>query len=161
MTSSARFFDTYAGYRAALLEALELAHSDIALFDPDLRLTGLETPSAIASLERFCTGAMREDSARIVVHGPHYIERDCPRLLGLLSRFGHRLRVRITNATGRSLSQPFLVVDGIHLVTRFHQDGPRGKICLDDNRSAAITFAQFETIWIAAHQGPTGAPLGI
>jgi hypothetical protein len=71
------------------------------------------------------------------------------------------LRVRVATAAIRGLSQPFLVVDGVHLVTRFHQDAPRGKICLDDDRASAITFAQFETIWISAQQGPTGAALGL
>jgi hypothetical protein len=161
MTVNARFFDTYAAYRAALLEALELARQQVVLFDPDLRMTGLETPRGIAALERFCAGATREDGARIVVHAPHFLERECPRLLTLLARFGHCLRVRVSPAVLRHWSQPFLVIDGTHLVTRFHQDAPRGKICLDDTRSAAITFAQFETLWISARQGPTGAPLGI
>jgi hypothetical protein len=161
MTAHACFFDTYAAYRAALLAALDLAHQSVVLFDPDLRMTGLEAPHGIAALERFCAGATREDCVRIVVHAPDFIERDCPRLRNLLARFGHRLRVRVSPAALRHWSQPFLVVDRTHLVTRFHQDAPRGKICLDDARSAAITFAQFETLWISAQQGPTGAPLGI
>ncbi len=161
MTATSRFFDTYAAYRSALLEGLALASRTLVLFDPDLRATRLESSAGIAALERFLGEATAEDSARLLIHSPDFAERECPRLLELLLRFEHRARIRVTTAAFRSWTQPFLVVDRMHLVTRFHQDAARGKICLDDGPSAAIRFAQFETMWVSAQPGPSCAPLGI
>ena len=160
MTSS-QTFDTYARYREALLEALGQATQSIVIFDPDLRNTGLESPEGISALESFCLRVRVEESLRIAVHSASYIERNCPRLLNLVSRFGHRMQIRITSSAFRSIEQPFMIVDGVHLVTRFHRDNPRGKVCIDDAQSAFALLSQFESLWAAAQRGPSGIPLGI
>ncbi len=154
-------FDTYAGYQAALSDVLGRATRDIAVFDPDLYHTGLESTEGIALLEAFCMRVTSEESLRIALHATNFLERDCPRLLTLLSRFGHRMQVRVTTTGYRQLDQPFVIVDGIHLVTRFHADRPRGKCCLDDPQSAFTLLTRFEEIWLAARRGPAGTPLGI
>lgn len=160
MTDS-QTFDTYTRYREAMLDALGRATQSISIFDPDLRNTGLESPAGISVLEAFCLRARIEESLRIAVHSASFFERECPRLLNLVSRFGHRMQIRISSSAFRSLEQPFAVVDGVHLVTRFHSDDPRGKICIDDALSSLPLLSQFETLWASAQKGPSGIPLGI
>jgi hypothetical protein len=160
-TPSEHMFDTFTGYRQALLEIVQLASQTIVVVDPDLRNTGLEFAAGIAALEAFCARTRHENALRIVVHSPGFIEKEAPRLLALAGRMQHRLRIRLSSAACRNWDQPFLVADEHHLVMRFHEDGPRGKTCLDDIRSASAMSAQFETIWLDAGPGPSGAPLGI
>lgn len=155
-------FDTYAGYRAALLAAIDGAQREILLFDPDLKETGLESIAGAEALNRFLLRSSAREAIRLLLGDPEFLDRHCPRLTRLLELHGHRFAVRIDgNDRLHPLHQPFAVVDGHHLVTRFHQDRPRGKACPDDAAVCAPLVAQFETIWIGAEPGKSGAPLGI
>lgn len=159
--SSERSFDTYGEYREALLETLSLAREAVSIFDQDLRECGLESAAGINLLETLCTQSRRRDALRILVHSVTYLEQECPRLAGLLGRFGHRASVRTTDPGARAWAQPFLVADGRFLVTRFHQDLPRGKVCAAASNSSAYIGAQFETMWLHGEHHASGAPLGI
>ncbi|MBW7859837.1 MAG: hypothetical protein H3C33_01905 [Rhodocyclaceae bacterium] len=154
-------FDTYAEYRRAVLELLRSARQTIVLFDPDLSQTGIESLHGAEAIAAFCERTTFPESLRIALHSPRYVERECPRLLRLVSQFGHRITIRITSARFRNQEQPFLVVDGEHYVTRFHQDDPRGKLCMEDGEGAATLLSHFEILWQHARPGPTGTPLGI
>jgi hypothetical protein len=156
-----RTFDTYALYRAAVLELFEHATHRIVLFDPDLGETGIESMRGMELLSGFCDRAIHADALRIAVHHADYIERDCPRLLNLVSRYGHRMAIRVTTPQYHNWQQPYLVVDDMHLVTRFHHDQPRGKICYDAAAVAAPLLTHFEAVWLHVQPGPTGASLGL
>ena len=156
-----RSFDTYALYREAVFELLGRAMHRIVLFDPDLGETGIESARGIELLSDFCDRVMDNDALRIVVHDADFIKRDCPRLLNLVSRYGHRMTIRVTTAQYHNWQQPYIVVDDVYLVTRFHQDQPRGKICEDTPAATAPLLTRFETMWQHAQPGPTGAPLGL
>ncbi|BAL25805.1 hypothetical protein [Azoarcus sp. KH32C] len=154
-------FDTHAAYRQAVTEALTLAGQTIIIFDPDLGECGFEAPGTLALLEAACQKSPRSDALRIVVHDPGFIERDCPRLQRFLSNYAHRASLRISDPGSRNWTQPFIVVDSEHLVTRFHPALPRGKACFAMPRSTASLCIQFETMWLRAENHATGAPLGL
>ena len=158
---SPRRFDSYTEYRSAMLAALEVAVGTIAIFDPDLREAGLENSASIAALDRLCRTSPRRDALRILVHSVGFTERECARLVRLMGTFSERAALRVTDTPFRSWSQPFLVVDERHVVTRFDRDGPRGKLTVEDMRTSAMLLAQFETMWISGTPVLTGAPLGI
>ncbi|THF64209.1 DUF7931 domain-containing protein [Pseudothauera rhizosphaerae] len=155
-------FDTYAAYRAALLDAVERAERTIVLFDPDLGETGLESPAGAEAVGRFLRQASGEDCLRVLLASTDLLDKHSPRLLHLLATHAHRFAVRIgSGETLQPQPQPFAVVDGKHLVTRFHRDRPRGKASLDAPADCAPFFAQFETMWINAQPAQSGATLGI
>jgi len=158
---SQRRFDTYVEYRAAMLAALGFATRTLAIFDPDLRESGIENPAAIAALESLCRASPRRDAVRIVVRSIDFVERECPRLVALIGAFGHCAGVRVSSPPFRNWSRPFLVADERHLVTRFDQDRPRGKVGIDDLRSVSPLLAQFETMWISGESTRASVPLGI
>jgi len=160
-TSSGRLFDTYTGYRIGILELLAQANKQIVLFDPDLSQCGLESPASIEALKLFFERSANEDCLRLMVHRVDFVERECPRLARLFSDFEHRVRIRSTAGEHRSLEQAFMVADGSHVLTRFHNDDPRGKMSFDDTRSASQFLAQFESLWERGQSGPSIAPLGI
>ncbi len=156
-----RHFDTYAGYQTWVLEALGLARRTLLVFDPDLAGTGLESPAALAALRALALASPERNAIRILVRDARYLERNAPRLLDFIGRFGHRAAVRIAAGDNESVETSFLVVDGQHLVLRFHADRPRGKVCLADSGSLSVPAAQFETIWKTAQPGPSGTGLGL
>lgn len=156
-----RTFDTFALYRDAVLELLESACHAIVLFDPDLAETGIESARGIELLSGFCDRALRTDALRIAVHDAGYIKRDCPRLLNVVARYGHRMSVRVTTRQYHDWLQPYMIVDNKHVVTRFHHDRPRGKISQDAPDVAAPLLTRFEAMWEQAQPGPTGIPLGL
>lgn len=160
-TLSPHRFDSYTEYRSAMVAALEAATSTIAIFDPDLREAGLENLASIAALDRLCRTSPRRDALRILVHSADFAERECPRFVALIGAFSHRAAVRVTSPQFRNWRQPFLVADARHVVTRFDREGPRGKLAVEDERTASMLLAQLETMWISGTPTTTGAPLGI
>src|SRR5690554_1741894 len=90
-------FDTYAAYRAALLDAIGRAEREILIFDPDLGETGLESPHAAEALQRFLLHASGRDCLRAVLADTTRLDRNSPRLLRLLGSYGHKFAVRIVS----------------------------------------------------------------
>ncbi len=156
-----RLFDSYTEYRAAVLEALGLARSGLRIFDPDLAETGLESMAGVEALQALARTSPHQDAIRILLRDPAYLEREAPRLLHFVGRFGHRVAVRVVAEGSQLGDQAFLVADDRHFLVRFHTDRPRGKFCADDGEAAALAVAQFDTAWLAAQPGPSGAGLGI
>lgn len=154
-------FDSYGDYRAALFAAIGNARQTLIMFDPDLHETGLESPQGIALLERLCAQSTRRDAVRILVHTTGWIERECPRLTRLLAHHSHCTCVRTVDPGARSWSQPFLIADERHVVTRFHQDLPRGKIGTDGAGGLALLATQFETFWMNGEASAVGTPLAL
>ena len=154
-------FASYGEYRAALCDVLENARQTVIVFDPDLRECGLESPQGIAQLERLCSQSTRRDALRILLHSTTWLERNCPRLTRLLGHYAHCASVRTTDAEGHIWTQPFLVADDRHLVTRFHQDLPRGKRSGDGGGALTHFATQFETFWMNGDASAVGAQLGL
>lgn len=156
-----RPFDTYAEYRSAVIESLQAARQTVDIFDPDLAECGLESLTGIALLEGLCAGSRQRDSLRILVHATTCLEQECPRLVGLCARHAHCVAVRTTDAGAKAWTQPFLIADGETVVTRFHQDLPRGKTCTAGSTTVATLRTQFETMWRNGEPCNPGIPLGI
>ncbi|HJV26448.1 MAG TPA: hypothetical protein VJ673_12240 [Aromatoleum sp.] len=154
-------FDAFAAYRQAVADVLALAGQTIIVFDPDLGECGFEAPATLALLEAACQRSPRSDALRIVLHDPDFVERDCPRLQRFLCDYGHRASLRISDPGSRSWTQPFIVVDGEHLVARFHPAWPRGKACLAMPSAVTRFSTQFETLWLRGENRAIGSPLGL
>lgn len=156
-----RGFNTYAEYRECLHGLLDAATRELVLFDPDLRECGLSTEAGIERLRTFIERSPLTPCLRVIVKDASHIERDCPRLLDLLARYGHRMRIRVSAREHQTIENAFAVVDGHHVLMRFHGDKPRGKLSIDDTRLAAHCNAKFEAIWDRSKGGPSGVPLGL
>ncbi|MCC4115283.1 hypothetical protein LLG90_07975 [Aromatoleum toluclasticum] len=154
-------FDSYGEYRSAFIGALENAQQTVIIFDPDLRECGLESPQGIAQLERLCSLSTRRDALRILLHSTTWLEQDCPRLTRLLGHYAHCASVRSADTGARLWSQPFLIADASDLVTRFHQDLPRGKRSTDGSGTLAHLATQFETFWMNGGVSAVGTPLAL
>ncbi|PKO56318.1 MAG: hypothetical protein CVU28_03375 [Betaproteobacteria bacterium HGW-Betaproteobacteria-21] len=153
--------DSWSEYRTAVLETIARAGSTLRIFDPDLSQTGLESIAGVDHLGALLQRSVQAEAIRILVRDPAFLERDCPRLMALLTRFGHRIAIRIASESLAMPESAFLIADGAHLVIRFHHERPRGKRCIEDGHAASERDAQFETLWESARTGPSGAPIGL
>lgn len=138
-------FDTYQGYRLALMEVVALAQTRIVVFDPDLSETELESLQGAAALARFLA-ARRGAQLQVVLHRSEHVERYCPRLLTLLRRHAHAIDMRRTPPDLRQITDCFAIADGRHGVIRFHADHPRGKLLLNCENEVADWQRRFDEL---------------
>ncbi|MDR2032488.1 MAG: hypothetical protein LBP86_09640 [Azoarcus sp.] len=159
-----RPLDTWSGYRDAVAELLAEARTHVIVFDPDLAETGLESPPCTASLAALVRRELPKDAIRFLLRDPSHLERDCPRLMRILADFGHRFAVRRLRPEQieHAPESAFVIADGESVVLRFHHASPRGRVNRGGDPGVAELLTLFETLWLEAEQGPTGAqPLGL
>jgi hypothetical protein len=105
--------------------------------------------------------ANRGARIQIVVHDAANLARDCPRLMNLVRDFSHAIGFNETQAEAKSVYDPFAVIDERHYVHRFHYDGPRGVLALDDVQGAHGFVQRFEEIWEASAPAVSATTLGL
>jgi len=156
-----RSFESWSGYRSAMLEMIGQAHSTLLVSDPDLSETGFESSAGIEALTALLQRSAQPLAIRILLKDATHLEQRCPRVLGLLARFSQRMEVKLASDVRAVPDAPFATADGLHLVTRFHYERARGKHCTDDPQSTSVHVAQFETLWASGETGPNGVQLGL
>lgn len=136
-------------YNDAVLAVLGQATESIRVFDVELG----GGPLASARASELIGSALHlhaRTELTIVLHRTQQLASACPRLLQLYQRRGHQIRVLESAQRHHEFMQPFIVVDRKHLVTRFHADHPRGKLCLDESAELAPFLLQFDELLEAA-----------
>ncbi|MFZ2628493.1 MAG: hypothetical protein WAX67_06380 [Rugosibacter sp.] len=134
------------GYRQAIDTVLELAVSEIAIFDYDLAALRLEEPPRTAKLANF----LQKDAAsrlRIVVHEPHLLNSRMPRFMQLATRHSSAIQVRQRPDNLRHLADSHVLADIRHGVRRFHIDHARCALMLDDPAAIQPWRQRFEELW--------------
>lgn len=153
-------FDTYEAYRQAVAMVVMQAQRELAIFDPDLRETGLESRSGADHLTRLLTMS-RARQLRIVLHDPDHLERHCPRLIKLLQNYAHVASLRRSPEHLRNLTDCFVVADGRHAVIRFHADHARGKLLIAQDEQVGNWQRRFGELWETATVSSCITTLGI
>lgn len=142
-------FDTVSAFSATVIALLGQAEESIRIFDVDLRIGPLSGPQAAeaigSTLHRHPKAALT-----LVLHDTGYFATACPRLVQLYHRRTHQIRVLESAPRHREVMQPFMVVDRQHLITRFHADFPRGKLCLGEAAEVAPYLLRFDELVEAA-----------
>ncbi len=138
-------FNSYAAFDASVIALLGQASSSIRIFDVDLAIGPL---SGARAAEMIATMLHRNPKADVtfLLHKSRYMVTECPRLVNLYQRRSHQIRIMQTSPRHQEFMQPFMIVDGEHLVTRFHADHARGKLCLDAPTEAAPFQLRFDEL---------------
>jgi hypothetical protein len=153
-------FDSEAGYRQAIDMMLALAQREIRVFDRDLLRMALEAPERAATIENFLA-ADRNRRLRMVLHRTDVLERQSPRLLAVIRRFGHAVEVRRTADHMSHLADCLVLADGLYATIRFHADHARGKRLAADPQGAAPYWRRFEDLWEAGEPLTPGVTAGL
>lgn len=147
-------------YGPALDRLLALAASEVLVFDRDLRDGGWNAPARVDLLRAFLLGH-HNSRLQIIVHETTHMESYLPRLLMLLRDFSHKFSIRRTIEDGRNAWDAFVIVDGRHLVHRFHQDSPRGELALNAPVKAWQLRDRYDDILAFTEPGVNATQLGL
>jgi hypothetical protein len=146
-------------YEAALDRILERATRSIRIFDHALG-AGYNSPRRFGTLRSFIL-ASRRNQLQIVVHNPQTLDRNCPRLLGLLRTYGYAVSIHETHLNAKSVYDPFAVVDDDCFVHRFHFEEMRGLLGLDDPIGTHTLAERFAEIWESSSPAVSATTLGL
>jgi hypothetical protein len=153
-------FDTSEGFQAAVDRLLRQPGRELRIFDPDGAALRLNDSGRIERLERFLQ-ASRTRRLYLVLHDPHHIQRQCPRMMSLLARYSHAIQINRTQEEIRELQDAFLVLDSVHYVRRPVAAFFRGAVGLADENEALAMRGRFNEIWTASFPAVSSTTVGL
>jgi hypothetical protein len=153
-------FDTNEGFQAAVDRLLAQPGRELRVFDPDGAALRLNDPGRIERLQQFLR-ASRTRRLYLVLHDPHHVQRQCPRMMALLTRYAHAIQVNRTHEEIRELQDSFLVLDSVHYVRRPVAAFFRGAMGLGDDTEALAMRGRFNEIWAASYPAVSGTTVGL
>jgi hypothetical protein len=146
-------------YEAALDTLFAQSGRTLRIFDRALS-SSYNSPHRQDLLRKFLL-SNRVARILIVVHDATNIVRDCPRMVNLVRELSHAISFNETQSEAKGVYDPFAVVDERHYVHRFHYDGPRGTLALEEPQGAHGFVQRFEEIWEASVPAVSGTTLGL
>jgi hypothetical protein len=153
-------FDTNEGFQAAVDRLLAQPGRELRVFDPDGAALRLNDPGRVERLQQFLR-ASRTRRLYLVLHDPHHVQRQCPRMMALLTRYAHAIQVNRTHEEIRELQDSFLVLDSVHYVRRPVAAFFRGAMGLGDDTEALAMRGRFNEIWAASYPAVSGTTVGL
>jgi hypothetical protein len=151
-------FDTRAGFTAHFLDVVARSKASLAMFDPDFSVIPLGSSETDAALRHFLSLG---GHIQMAMHETGHIEREYPRFLRLLRDYSHRIECRVTNRPLRTLTDSFVVGDGIHIARRFHSDHMRGEAAFNAPLATEISNERFIGIWAESLPGLHATTTGL
>ncbi|MCW5604741.1 MAG: hypothetical protein KIT18_09375 [Burkholderiales bacterium] len=143
-----RRFESLREYEALIDELIPQTQRAIRIFDRSLS-RAYNSPQRYESLRQFLL-ASRANRLTIILHDTATIERDCPRMMGLLTQFSHAMSIRQTLRVARQVYDPFAIFDASHYVHRFHYDHMRAAAGRHDVNGAQLLLDRFAEIFEAS-----------
>lgn len=147
-------------YAEAIGEVIGQASRTLHIFDVDLSTGGYQSPERYEALRQFMA-RNRNSTLTIVLHETTYLERFCPRLLNLLKLYSHRISILQTHEHGRAASDPFVIADEVHYVHRFHAEGARAKLSVEDPAGARMLEERFQQLLETSSVAVSATTLGL
>jgi len=152
--------DTVAALVRAQDDVIALARRHVKVFDIDLSWGGWNAAprcETLSALLRGVPGARLD----IIVHDTRWLESSGARLMALLARYAHAMKVYRTGAAARAAMDPLLIVDDLHFVHRHHIDRTAGTLSIGSPERAKPLVERFDEIWETGEPGVTGSVLGL
>ena len=146
--------------RRAHDEVIALAQRHIKVFDRDLSADGwnsIERCSVLSSYLRRKPGARLD----VIVHDTRYVEAYAARLVGLLGRHAHAMKIYRTGPGARAAMDPLVIVDDVHFVHRHHVAWAHGTLSIGNPERAKPLVERFGEIWATGEPGVSGTVLGL
>lgn len=147
-------------YAQAIDAVLAEAKQRIIIFDQDLSHGDFASLVRHELLKNFLSTQIAGELC-IILHQADYLLQKCPRLMGLLRVYPHKMRVFITDSSVKHFKSCFIVVDGIHYVKRIHIDQARFKFAWNDSTQSEVLLLQFLDLQAAAPDSISTTILGL
>ncbi len=140
-----RRFESFREYESLFDGMVPHTESTIRLFDRTLARAWNEK-SRMEVLRQFLLRD-RANKMMIILHLAQDIEREQPRLIGLLGDFSHAVKIRLTPKMAQHLYDPFVIFDASHYLHRFHHAHMRAAHGTHDVDSARQLLDRFDELW--------------
>lgn len=147
-------------YEAAIDRVVRQARHHLRIFDYDLSEGGYNRPQRFELLRDFLL-ASRANRLHIVIHETAFLTRYCPRMMLLLEQFGHAIKINQTAQQAKGVYDPFVIADAEHYVHRFHYEGSRSLLALDDAAGGRSLNQRFDELWEASTPAVFANTLGL
>lgn len=154
-----RRFEGLGEYEALIDRLIPQTQRAIRVFDRTLSRSW-NASHRYEALRQFLL-ANRANRLFIVVHDAEPIERECPRLLGLVRQFSAAVRIHATLNAAKHVYDPFVVFDSTHYVHRFHYRYLRAAHGANDLIGAQQLLDRYTEIWEASERAISAGTSGL
>jgi hypothetical protein len=149
-----------AEYTQAVALLMAQAHSEIWIFDQDLRLGGFNSAQCYQLLYDFFA-RNSYSKLQLVLQNTEFFETQCPRLFALLALYAHRMQVYQAGEVARNAADCFMVVDKQHYLKRFHVSQARFKYDLTSYPEVSLLSLRFEALLQTSSGSISSTTLGL
>lgn len=147
-------------YAEAINIILASATHELLIFDQDLSHGEFASKQKFELLQQFLNRSP-SNQLTIVLQNTDYFKNKCPRLLDLLTIYGHKMAVYETNESVKHAKECFILADDKNYVKRIHIDQARFRYGLDDLATASLLNTRFKELLEATHDVVTISRLGL
>ena len=147
-------------YTEAINIVLANATHELLIFDQDLSHGDFASLRKYQLLQEFLSKNVTSHLT-IILQSTTFFKEKCPRLLSLLTTYGHKMTVYETNDSAKHAKDSFILADGKHYVKRIHIDQARFKYALNDAESVSALDSRFKELLEATHDVVTVTRLGL
>jgi len=152
--------DGVTDYIAALDTVCASAQHTLNVFEKDFAGIGFNSEARFDVLRRFLL-ANSMNRLNMLAHDPQPLIRFCPRMMTLLTQFGHSMFIYQTPKSLQHITEPFAVADNAHYVRRYHFDDTRGLLAQNDPEEARRLNLRFQEMWLSSRPCTSGTKLGL
>lgn len=132
-------------YNDAIDIILANAQRELLIFDQDLSHGNFASQQKYELLQQFLSQNITSHLT-IILQDTTFFQEKCPRLFSLLSIFGHKMSVHVTNQSVKHVKECFILADGQHYIKRIHIDQARFKYALNDIQSVKPLDSRFKEL---------------
>jgi hypothetical protein len=147
-------------YANAINIVLSNAESELLIFDQDLSQGDFSSIQKYELLRQFLSNNINS-RLTIILQNTTFFQEKCPRLLNLLTVYGHKMTVYETNDSAKHAKDCFVLADGQHYIKRIHIDQARFVYALNDPSSVDVLNLRFNELLEATHHMVSITKLGL
>jgi len=147
-------------YSEAISIILASAQHELLVFDQDLSHGDFASQEKYELFRQFLSKHITSQLT-IILQDTTFFQEKCPRLFNLLTIYGHKMNVYVTNQTVKHAKDCFILADGQHYIKRIHIDQARFKYALNDANSVKPLHSRFGELKEAIQDVVSAKQLGL
>lgn len=132
-------------YTTALDIVIAEAEEKLLIFDQDFSTGDYASIKRYDAIHAFLNKSPTSELV-IILQDAVFFTTHCPRLLQLLTTYGHKMMVYETNSRAKVAKDCFILADNKHYIRRFHIDQARFKFMLEDQETTASLTNRFDEL---------------
>ena len=147
-------------YSDAINIILASAERELLIFDQDLSHGDFASKQKFELFQTFLNKSP-SNQLTIILQNKDFFLNKCPRLIDLLTIYGHKMTVYETNETAKQAKDCFILADDKNYVKRIHVDQARFKYGLDDLATIGLLNSRFKDLLDATQEAVSISKLGL